>query len=438
VYHAPLEQEASELQAQIDRLTVALKQWREAQDHLQPVEEQLTQLTERCAEIVNRWSATGQRHAKAVSEVEARLSEWGAIEDRLQRHSSQRLREFEVTIEREWSALRQMQDEPIKQLREQAAALGETCVAAANFARRGFEHAEERFVAIESDLKAQLSQLSREVRALADVRGQGGPPAPLGGAVTPFPLDDVMRIQEGLRETLAVVPAKGPDAASALSDRMQSLEREITHGKEEALETTTRADRMRRDWRVVLGVVAGVILIGGLLGWRLQQRVNERLDDAASRVAAAERQAAAASEAAAASRAEAARQIAEARQAALKAQIVSSVLAAPDLIRYNVIGAEPSAGAFGQILWSRSRGLVLSASRLPAVPAGKTYHVWLNTPAAPVSAGSFLPDTDGRATLVTENPASVPVPVTSISVTVEVASGAAAPTGPPVLTRAPQ
>jgi hypothetical protein len=457
-----LEQAASELQAQIERLTLALKQWRETQDHLPPVEAQLTQLTERCAEILNRWSETDSRHALAVSQVEARLHEWGSIENRLQEHSSQRLREFEATIEHEWSALRQMHEEPVKQLREQAAALGETCVAAANLARRGFERVEARFSAIESDLQGQLSQLSRDVRAaLADVRSQGGAP-PLGSGVTPFPLDDVMRIQEGLRESGSkpvdtapaarqlgaapepqIIPGEVrrelPDGTSALSERMQSLEREITSGKKEAYETTTQAERMRRDWRVALGVIGGVVLILALLGLRLQLRVNERLDDAASRVAAAERKAATASDAAsrqvAATRAEAQRQIAEAQQAALKAQIVSSVLASPDLIRYNLAGAGPAADAYGQLLWSRSRGLVLSASRLPAAPEGKNYHVWLNTNGAQMSAGSFVPDAAGRATLVTENPANVPVPVTSISVTLE-AVGATAPLGPAVLVRA--
>jgi hypothetical protein len=461
VYHARLEQTGSELQAQIDRLTLALKEWRETQDHLQPVGEQLTQLTERFAEILSRWSETDERHAHAVSEVEARLGEWGAIEHRLQQHTSQRLREFEVTVEHERNALREMHEEPVQRLREQAAALGETCVAAANLARRGFERAEARFAAIESDLKGQLSQLSRDVQAaLAEVRHQAHSAPPLGAGVTPFPLEDVMRIQEGLREPagastdlspLSVVPppaaiegatrSESAEAAAALSDRMQSLEREITSGKEEARETMTRAERMRRDWRVGLGVIAGVILLGALLGLRLQQRVNARLDDAATRVAAAERQAAAASDTAtrqvAATRAEADRQIAEARQAAVKAQIVSSVLAAPDLIRYNVTGADHAAGAYGQVLWSRSRGLVLSASRLPAAPAGKTYHVWFNTNAAPVSVGSFAPDSEGRATLVTENPANVPVPVTAISVTLEPAGGTTAPSGPPVLARPP-
>ena len=100
-------------------------------------------------------------------------------------------------------------------------------------------------------------------------------------------------------------------------------------------------------------------------------------------------------------------------------------------------GADQAAGAVGQVLWSRSRGLVLSASRLPAAPGSKSYHVWLNTNAAAVSAGTFVPDAEGRATLVTENPANVPVPVTAISVTLEPA-GATAPSAPPVLARVVQ
>jgi hypothetical protein len=462
-----LEQTASELQAQIDRLTLAIKEWRDAQEHLQPVEEQLTQLTERCAEILNRWAETDQRHAHAVAEVEARLTEWGAIEDRLQQDSSKRLRDFEGRIEHEWNALRQMHEEPIRQLRGQAAALGETCVAAANLARRGFERAESRFAAIESDLQGQLSQLSRDVRAaLAEVRSQSAPQAPLAAPAAPFPLEGVMRIHEDLRESaggpadsvpsdrqaLTVVPPHGPDhgetnrdlpeARTMLADRVDSLEHELTSGQEEARETTTRTERMRREWRFAMWGIGGAILVVVLLGLRLQQRINERLDEAATRIAAAERQAVTASEVAshqiAATRADADRQIAEARQAAQKAQIVSNVLAAPDLIRYSLTGTEPAAGAYGQVLWSRSRGLVLSASHLPPASAGRIYHAWLGTNAAPVSAGSFAPDSDGRATLVTENPPNVPVPVTAIFVTVEAAAGASTPSSPPVLARAVQ
>ena len=132
MYHSRLEQTISDLQAQIERLSLALNQRHETERQLQPLEERLSQLTERGTEILNHLVDTDERHTHAVSAVEARLSEWGAIEGRLHQDSLERIRAFEKTIEQEWHALRGMHEEPLRQLREQAAALGETCVAAAN------------------------------------------------------------------------------------------------------------------------------------------------------------------------------------------------------------------------------------------------------------------------------------------------------------------
>src|SRR4029453_11092416 len=131
-----------DLQAQIDQLSLALRQWRESQDMLLPMEQRLSALTERCAEILNRWGEHDQRHADAIQQLESKLNDWSAIEQRLEQDSLQRIREFEGTIEHEWSQLRQMHAEPVKQLREQRGTLGETCGAAANLALRAFERAE--------------------------------------------------------------------------------------------------------------------------------------------------------------------------------------------------------------------------------------------------------------------------------------------------------
>ena len=166
-----MEQTLPDLQAQIDQLSLALRQWRETQDLLQPMEQRLSMLTERCADILNRWSDTYQRHADAIKQIETKLNDWSAIESRLEQDSLQRIREFEGTIEHEWAQIRQMHTEPVKQLREQTATLGETCVAAANLALRGFERAEARFAALEADLQERLSQLSHDVQtALSDLR----------------------------------------------------------------------------------------------------------------------------------------------------------------------------------------------------------------------------------------------------------------------------
>jgi hypothetical protein len=459
-----VEPTVSELQAQIDRLSLVVQQRRDPSGHLEPMAQGLSQLAERCTEILNRWADTDERHSRAVSEVEARLGEWSAIEGRLHQDAAERMRELENTIGHEWQALRHIHEEPVKQLREQAAALGEVCVSAANLALQGFERAEARLTALEVNLQERLSELSRDVHTALVARRDETRLAPLA-PVAPFPLDGVMRIHEELRESTPAAdlgptshdttagPASGstagpattppvPEAAAALSARVESLEREVTSERQEVRDTATLAERLRRDWRLALGVLGAVLVGAAVLGVMLQRRVNARLDEAATQVAAAERQAQTASEAAsrqiASTRADAERQIAEAHQASVKAELVSNVLAAPDLIRFNLVGTDQASGASGQVLWSRSRGLVLSASHLPQVAAGQTYQMWLLTPTASVSAGLFVPDSAGRATLAAENPPDLPHPVTGVSVTLEAAGGQQSPSGVTVLARAPQ
>ena len=156
---------------------------------------------------------------------------------------------------------------------------------------------------------------------------------------------------------------------------MESLEREVTHTNQEVRDSVSKAEQMQRGWRLIFGVAAGAILIAALVGLNVMSRVNARLNDAATRVAAAEKQAQAASDAAtkeiASTRADADKQIAEAQATALRAQIVSNVLAAPDLIRFSLGSPDAASRASAQVLWSRSRGMVVSTSRLSAAPASR-------------------------------------------------------------------
>jgi hypothetical protein len=431
---APLE-ETSDLQAQVDQLSSSLRQRPQTPDELQPVEQQLSELTQRCAEILGRWSDIERRHSHAVTEVEERLSEWSAIENRLQQDSLQRMRELERTIGHEWKAIRQIHEEPVKQLREQAAALGETCVAAANLALRSFERAEARISALETTLQGRLSALSEEVHAaLAELHRQVPAQGVLGSPVAPFPLEGVVRIHDELREAH---PAEERPAALAHVGRPEVLEHDAVGGpvpgeprEREEEEPNTGRFRGLAIVMSVIGVVAFVIL-----GIRLQQNVN----DASARVAAAERQAQITTDAAnrqiAESRAEAQKQIAAARETARQAQIVGNVLAAPDLTRFNLVAPDQTSAAYAQVLWSRSRGLVLSASRLPSLQAGTTYQAWFLTNGDPVSAGAFTPDSEGRATLALDTPPNLQRPVTGVVVTAERTPGQTVPGGETVLRR---
>ncbi len=453
-----VESPISDLQAQIERLNAALQRWQHAEGELQPLEDRLSNLTERGSEILLRLAAADERQAHAVSEVEARLSEWHATERRLHQDSLDRIRTLERTIEQEWRALRGMHEEPLRLLREQATALGETSVAAASLSLRGYERAEARLSALETDLRTQLTQLSREIHdALAEVkaavggRAIGPLPAP---AAAPFPLDRVMRIHDNLREpgdgSVATPPnaaARGTPGESAarteaavlqlpaaeLTERVDVLERELSHERQENQDTAASAQKLRRDWRMAIAAIAAAAVVGVVLIVMMGMRLQTAMDDAAARAEAAERQAADADREIATARAE----TASARDAAERAQFLSSILAAPDLVRFGLVGSGEMAAARGQVMWSRSSGLVVSASALAPPAAGTEYHVWLLTTSGPVRAGKLGPDANGRATLVTANP-DVPQRVNGVAVTLEAANTATSlPIGMSVLARPP-
>ena len=138
-----------------------------------------------------------------------------------------------------------------------------------------------------------------------------------------------------------------------------------------------------------------------------------------------------------AARREADREIAEARQSAQRAETVGAILTAPDLVRFNLSGGTAVERAYAQVLWSRTRGLVLSASRLPVPPPETTYQLWLLTNGEPVNAGVFVPDATGRGSLVSPTPPRVASPVTGAEVTIEPSGGRSTPSGRALLVRLP-
>jgi anti-sigma-K factor RskA len=123
------------------------------------------------------------------------------------------------------------------------------------------------------------------------------------------------------------------------------------------------------------------------------------------------------------------RQVAELRRTAASAQSQVAVLAAPDLQRIDLAGQPAAPRSTGRAFWSRSQGLMITASNLPPLPSGRTYQVWVLTrQPAPISAGVFKPDSAGRAAEWFATPADLPPPA-GMAVTVEPDGGAASPTG---------
>ena len=421
-----------DLQAQIEDIRGALEEWRRKREYSQATEQRLAKITVQCARMVETWQQIEQRRSKALAGIDPRLQ--GTIGDGPEESElGEHLQALERTIEHEWEALPEGDDR---------ASLAESCVAAAELTLKGFARAEARLAALEQDLQGRMEGLSRDLQAVVSELRSARPQS-LPGVTAAFPLESVMRIHEELRETNAdAAPAAAPplalppstELAAALAARVESLERAVR----------TAADvpaTPSGGFRTMHAAIAAAVILAALalFGFWMQRQVDSQLTEAAARVANAERQSeatsAAARQEAAATREEAARQVADARQSAAHAQIVGNVLAAPDLLRYWLRPAAGTSRAYAQVLFSRSRGMVFSASRLPAPGEGKTYQLWLLSAGGPVNAGVLTPDAEGRVTLATDAPLTTQGRVTGAVVTLESAGGSTQPSTDRVLVR---
>ena len=121
-------------------------------------------------------------------------------------------------------------------------------------------------------------------------------------------------------------------------------------------------------------------------------------------------------------------QLADVRRTASDAQSAVAVLTAPDTARVELAGQTVAPQASGRVFWSRSRGLVFTASNLPALPAGRTYQLWVVTATGPVSAGLLKPGANGAVNAVFNPPGNIPS-ATLMAVTIEPEGGRSTPSG---------
>ena len=97
------------------------------------------------------------------------------------------------------------------------------------------------------------------------------------------------------------------------------------------------------------------------------------------------------------------------------------------------VGSSDIRSPSGRMFWDQQHGAwTFVGHHLPAPKAGRTYQLWLVTPTAKISAGTFTPDAAGRAIVR----ASYVLPkdgLSAIAVTDEPAAGSAQPTTEPFL-----
>jgi anti-sigma-K factor RskA len=122
------------------------------------------------------------------------------------------------------------------------------------------------------------------------------------------------------------------------------------------------------------------------------------------------------------------RRVNVALRAAADAQTPLSILIAPDVRRIDLAGQPVAPSASARTFWSRSRGVVLTAANLPALPAGRTYQLWFVRGRTPVSVGLVKPDANGRVTAILDAATNLPDP-DAVAVTIEPEGGVPAPTG---------
>jgi anti-sigma-K factor RskA len=129
-------------------------------------------------------------------------------------------------------------------------------------------------------------------------------------------------------------------------------------------------------------------------------------------------------------------QLARARMEAQQLSSAIALLSAADLQRVDLATSAPAAPS-GRAFVSRSRGLLVSTSNLPALAPGRAYQLWLVVPnRPPIGAGLFTLAANGSGVIVA--PAALSADVASsatltLAITNEPAAGSPAPTTPIVL-----
>jgi anti-sigma-K factor RskA len=105
----------------------------------------------------------------------------------------------------------------------------------------------------------------------------------------------------------------------------------------------------------------------------------------------------------------------------------------PDTRLVSLGGLPPAPRARGRVLFDPgTREGFLLASGLEPAPEGKAYQLWVIATGAPIPAGVFQAEADGRALFRLPDVADV-AKVKTFAVTIEPAAGVPAPTGPMVL-----
>jgi hypothetical protein len=301
------------------------------------------------------------------------------IEQRLMEASASRITELELRLQREWEALRQRHEEPIRELEARGAELSKTYADATRAAHAFLRHARQELIAFEETISNQIAEAARDLRREA---------AALRASTEGIASGEVNRAESTAPEPVSptllwrrLAPLIGGLLCVLVALLLFSV---YLYGRVGAVDRLAAvAARESQDVRQVLTTETGLV-----------QDARQIAADAAS--------------------------------AAKTAGLTVNVLAAADLQRFELRGhTAPEAG--GHALWSPSRGLVLTVTRLPPVPPGRVGQAWLVTSDGSVSLGLVSPDDQGRLTAAFDPPPAFDGRPIGFMVTLEPASGSATP-----------
>ncbi len=470
----PADHDSAQGRPQLSQVDVTLEHLGHLCSRLEQAEQRFKQMTDECSTVLDGLVSVDRRHATALATLNDRLSDWCNIERKLLEESARRIERFERGVEHEWTALRRLHEEPITDLRDQADKLRLACLDAARLARQRLDAAEQAYAIQTADFERRMAEWTRRVLQTATGRelpgltagggtpGQAGIAPPLSAHVEPWPLDGVAQLHQELRSGPQAAPrphyvaSTGTDstppsaqapateagprhaedgAPASPSVTEESTQQEPPAGDEEIPDTRTSppTGHSRRRARVVWALFAIVLGVVVFLIASYIDQMQHRLVELESKAREAARPAKPADPTLPAAPGES--PVPDAQLVAQRAGIMVNILAAPDLLRYDLGGVGAARGAYGQVLWSRSHGMALTAMRLPAA-AGKVYRVWVSSDGRTASAGVLGADGVGAARLIVPGPLTLPRPAT-IVVTLENSGAVDRPSGPVYLTRVP-
>lgn len=456
----PAEREGADTaRAELSQVDVTLEHLGRLCARVEQAEQRFKQMTDECSNVLEGLVTVDRRHATALATLNDRLSDWCSIERKLLEESARRIERFERGVEHEWTALRRLHEEPIIDLKDQADKLRLACLDAARLVRQRLDAAEQTYALQTRDFERRTAEWMQRVleaargrelpAASAEATAAGAAIAAVSdAAVEPWPLDGVAQLHQELRSN-APAPPPRPAPPPAMNEDVHDYGAQVVGMPPRAPEsaaadnasakngfTSTPAPanpraRSRIAWAISAIILGVVVFVTASYISQMQRRLGD-LESKASQAAVPPQPSKPPAETAPP---DTTTRRPDAEQAAQRAGTIVDILAAPDLVRYDLAGVGAGQGAYGQVLWSRSHGLALTAVRLPP-PSGKVYCVWVSREDRTARAGVLGLEGVGTLRLIVAGPLTLPRPGT-IVVTLEDGVSADRPTGPVYMTRVP-